>query len=369
MGPTMAKTIPLTLTSLEDRSYAIRFCLSWEELTEGLRRLVRPYSACCVVTDSRVGPLHGANVLRALEGKRPALLTFPAGERSKTLTTVGRICETMLRRGFDRKSCMVALGGGVVGDVAGFVAGVFMRGIPFVQVPTTLLACVDSSVGGKTGVDLPSGKNSCGLFNQPVGVLVHPAFLDTLPDAEFANGLVEAVKHGMIRDAGYFRFIDRNLDGLRRRDARLVVRLVEGSCRIKAAVVAADERESGLRMVLNFGHTVGHALEAESGYRIGHGRAVAQGMLVETRLGVLAGVTPPEVLGELEGILGRMGLGQVRLPPVRRLMMRMLTDKKNTRDAAGALIPLVLPMAVGSVRVVRFRVDELARMLGELYRF
>lgn len=243
-----------------------------------------------VIADEAVWRCLGRQVAAGLDGCDWTLLSIPLGEPRKRLDTVERLCAAMHRAGADRRSAVVALGGGVAGDVAGFVAASYMRGIDAIQVPTTLLAQVDASVGGKTGVNLTSGKNLVGAFHQPRLVLIDPLSLDTLPDREYRAGLQEVVKHGIIRSEALFAFMERHRDRVIRRDQGAVERMIEDSVRIKAAVVREDEREGGLRRILNFGHTLGHALEAETRYSVLlHGEAVGFGMVAAARLSELRG--------------------------------------------------------------------------------
>ena len=209
---------------------------------------------------------------------------LPAGRASKTREQWARLTDALLEQGFGRDSGIVALGGGVAGDLAGFVAATYMRGLPYVQVPTTLLAMLDASVGGKTGVDTPQGKNLIGAFHPPAAVIADPLVLGTLPERDFRGGMAEAVKHGLIADAAYFAWMERNADALLRRDQAALTRLVRRSVEIKAEVVSGDEREAGRRAILNAGHTVAHALEHATAYALPHGEAVALGLVAECAL-------------------------------------------------------------------------------------
>ncbi len=235
-----------------------------------------------IVTDAVVSQLHGDRVADVLgrTGLAVERLDLPAGETSKNIQTCVNVAEQLAQRGADRTSALIALGGGVVGDVTGFVASIFMRGIPHVQVPTTLLAQVDSSIGGKTGVDVPSAKNMLGTFCQPRAVFIDIDFLETLPAREFTNGLAEIVKYGMIEDPDLLEDLTSGMEALDRRDKRFLETIISRSCRIKKTIVEIDETERGLRRILNFGHTVGHALEAESSYALSHGESVALGTLM-----------------------------------------------------------------------------------------
>ncbi len=270
-----------------------------------------------------------------------AALTFPAGERSKSRDTWARLTDELLRQGFGRDSGVVALGGGVTGDLAGFVAATYMRGIPCVQVPTTLLAMLDASVGGKTGVDTPEGKNLIGAFHPPAAVLADPLVLGTVPEREYRAGLAEAVKHGLIADREYFTWMESNVPALAARDPAALQHLVRRSVEIKADVVSEDEREAGRRAILNAGHTVAHALEQATEYRLPHGEAVALGLVAESALATGLGLATPEAGARVAALLERLGL------PTRvgeavgadRILAAMGTDKKNRRGATRFALP------------------------------
>ncbi|MEO8031380.1 MAG: 3-dehydroquinate synthase [Gemmatimonadota bacterium] len=274
-------------------------------------------------------------------------LTFPPGEQSKTRETWSRLSDQLLAEGFDRHSAIVALGGGVVGDLAGFVAATYLRGLPYAQVPTTLLAMLDASVGGKVAVDTAQGKNLIGAFHPPAIVVADPLTLLTLPEREYRSGLAEAVKHGLIADASYFGWIETSVRQIGSRELRALERLIIRSVEIKAAVVEADEHERGRRAILNAGHTVAHAIEQVSRYTIPHGEAVAIGLVAECRLaeqlGILAGGTADRVTA----LLARLSL-PIALPApmaVAELLPAMASDKKN-RDGH---IRLALPAALGTM--------------------
>jgi len=306
---------------------------------------------CAVISDSTVAPLYGGSALRALRksGFDPVLVSMRAGERAKTLKSVQACYDRLAARRLERKSFLVALGGGVVGDLAGFVAATYLRGIAFVQVPTTLLAQVDSSVGGKVGVNLKAGKNLVGAFHQPRLVLCDLETLRTLPDREYRAGLAEVIKYGIIRDAALFRRLERDLTALLRKEPAALAAAVARCCRIKAEVVSQDETESGLRAILNFGHTIGHALEAISGYgRYLHGEAVALGLVAAARLSAsVCGLACQEV-DRITGLLARAGLPvQVKLNVAqrRRLIAAMQLDKK----VSGGEIRFVLADRIGHV--------------------
>jgi 3-dehydroquinate synthase len=293
-----------------DHGYSVR-------IESGLRRrlgevvsAVAPARRWAVIADDTVAGLHGEDALGALARAQvdATLLTFAAGEASKSRKEWTRLTDELLARGFNRDCGVIALGGGVTGDLAGFVAATFMRGIPVVQVPTTLLAMIDASVGGKTGVNAPAGKNLVGAFHAPVVVVVDPEYTQTLPRAIRAQGLAEAIKHGVIRDASYLDGLEDETDSLLSGDVASTQRVVRRSIEIKASVVSADERESGVRKILNFGHTLGHGVEAASEYAIPHGHAVSIGMVAEARMGESLGVTEAGTANHVRRVVEQFGL-------------------------------------------------------------
>jgi len=258
-----------------------------------------------IISDSNVHDLIGIDMKSMLEDQGFSCkdLEFPAGESSKNLETVERLCRELVRIGADRQGVVIALGGGVTGDIAGFVASIYMRGIPFVQVPTSLLAQVDSSVGGKTGVDLPEGKNLVGTFYQPSLVISDIGVLATLPRSELKNGIAEVIKYGAIWDKTFFSFLEERIDDVLSLDPDIIAQVVRRSCEIKAEVVSRDEREGDLRRILNFGHTIGHAVEASSNFTISHGEAVAMGMVAEAWISVEKGLLAMDDLKRLKALI------------------------------------------------------------------
>jgi 3-dehydroquinate synthase len=270
---------------------------------------------CVIVSQPRIANLYGAGLQNSLEEAGFVVLgtvCFPDGEEAKHLETVTSLCESLyaLPEPLDRRTLIVALGGGVVGDVTGFLAAIYLRGLDFVQIPTTLLAMVDSSVGGKTGVDLKSGKNLVGAFHQPRLVVANIDVLKTLPEADFLSGLAEIVKYGVIADPELFAFMQENSQSILSRDPSTLTHLIVRSCEIKAEVVVADEHETtGLRAILNFGHTIGHALEGATHYaRYLHGEAIAIGMMSACCIGEVFGITPLTLRQELVALLTKLGL-------------------------------------------------------------
>jgi 3-dehydroquinate synthase len=306
-----------------------------------------PAARYALLAPEPVADLHGSRVLQCLRAADLDVqpFTFSDGEAAKTRETWARLTDRMLDAGFGRDSAVIALGGGVAGDVAGFVAATYMRGVPVVQVPTTLLAMIDAAVGGKTGVDVPAGKNLVGAFHQPALVLMDPLVLSTLPRPHLRAGLAEAVKHGAILDAEYFAWIHRHAAGLLAGDAELTVHLVARSVELKAAIAAEDPYERGRRAILNFGHTAAHALEHASGYAMLHGHAVAAGMLVEAEAGETLGVTAAGTRQQLLELLRRCEL-PVHTGPYEAaaLLAAMRLDKK----ARGGAPRLALLARVGA---------------------
>ena len=289
----------------------------------------------------------------------PAIL-IPDGERHKRVSTVGRIYDALVRAGADRATTIVAVGGGVVGDTAGFAAATFLRGVPVVQVPTTLLAQVDSAIGGKVGVNHPLGKNLIGAFHQPLAVAIDPDLLATLPRREFRAGLYEVVKYGMIASRPLFDRLTSELPAVFKRDPALLAAVIGESCRIKASVVSADERETGPRRALNFGHTLGHALEALTQYkRFRHGEAVAYGMLAACELAVARGALDPPAREALRDLIARMG----PLPAVADLSAADAVEAAGRdKKIVGGKLHFVLPTAIGTTMTVTdVTTDELLR--------
>jgi len=332
--------------ALGERSYDIIIQPGILDRADEMLREFCSNRSCLVVTDSNVEPLY----FERLKDFNFPKFVFPAGEKHKNIDTITAICRQAVGSGLDRKSAIVALGGGVCGDMAGFAAAVYMRGIDFVQVPTTLLAMVDSSVGGKTGVDLPEGKNLVGAFWQPQLVLIDPETLKTLPGDEVRNGLAEVVKYGIIRDWDFFRLLEKNVTALNKLDMEFYTRLIRRCCEIKAEVVSHDERESGLRAILNYGHTFGHAIELLSDFGIAHGAAVAIGMATAAELGVLSGRITQDYAERQNTLLKDIGL-PVSIPcsfEPEKIYNAMLRDKK-TLDAK---IKLVMPTGEGQVSIV-----------------
>jgi 3-dehydroquinate synthase len=300
-----------------------------------------------VVTTADVWRHQGAALAAGLAGVSHEVIELPGGEDQKRLAHVEALAEEMVRRGGDRSSLVIAFGGGIVNDMGGFLAAIFMRGIPVIQVPTTLLAQVDAAIGGKTGVNLTTGKNLVGAFHQPLVVLIDPAVLDTLPEREFRSGLWEIVKAGIIRDVELFHYLAGSSAAVLGRSPDAVDRIIADSVRMKADVVSADEKEKNLRSILNFGHTFGHALEAETGYtRFLHGEAVAWGMRAATWLAERTGRLSAEDSVDIFELLDLYGpIPPVDGIPVEKLRARLVHDKKTIQGK----VHFILPVRIGEV--------------------
>jgi 3-dehydroquinate synthase len=330
---------------------------SYQAVVErGVLRRVRdfvPESAgkIFIVTTADVWKLYGELVEGSLAGREIHTLFFPGGEARKRLSEVEILASQMLELGGDRSSLVIAFGGGIVNDLGGFLAAIFMRGVPVLQIPTTLLAQVDAAVGGKTGANLPGGKNMVGAFHQPLAVLIDPDVLGSLPEREFRAGLYEIVKCGVIRSADLFRAMAGQSDAVLGHERSTIDYIIGESVRIKAEVVTADEREGDLRRILNFGHTIGHALEAETNYRhYLHGEAVAVGMRAATHLARILGLLPATQAAE---ILSTIDLyGPVPDPPPHVTAQRLVDLTQSDKKTVGGKVHFVLPDAIGSVRIV-----------------
>lgn len=344
-GPTQ-QLVPV---NLGDRSYRIvlepGLLPSLGDRLKGLAKTDK----VAVVTDRHVARRYLPEVLRSLRKARfdPTPVVLAPGERSKTLSTVGTILDKLAKNKFERQSLLLALGGGVIGDLTGFAAAIYQRGIPFVQVPTTLVAQVDSSVGGKTGVDHKLGKNLIGAFHQPKAVFVDPEVLRTLPRRELVAGLAEVIKYGIIADESFFAFLEAAMPALLRLDEQVVTQVIARSCEIKAQVVADDERESDRRRILNYGHTIGHALESLGGYRgLIHGEAVGIGLVQEADLAAHLGLCGRETVERIDRVVRQAGLPNA-MPKVsfEALWDAMQHDKKVVD---GTVIG-VWPVRIGEV--------------------
>lgn len=341
----------LVSVPLPGRAYDIHIGLAADELANALARTLDDRATSLhVLYDAAVqSHLPAVEAAAAPLGLPLTTAAVASGEPSKSLAEFGRQLQALAETRADRRGVVLALGGGVVGDLAGFVAASYLRGVDFVQLPTTLLAAVDSSVGGKTGINLPTGKNLVGAFHQPRGVLMSPAFFTTLPQREWVSGLAEVLKYGVIMDEPFFASLERDADRLLARDEAAVTRIIERSCQCKAEVVLADEREtSGRRAILNYGHTFGHAYETLLGYgRLLHGEAIAVGMRHASRMAESLGLLDPSATARQRALIERFGL-PTALPESLDpddVLAAMMSDKKTE----GGRLRLILPDRLGHV--------------------
>ena len=317
-----------------------------------------------IISNPMVAALYGTAVRNSLEaaGYSTALIELPDGEEFKNSATLNQLYDDLLAAGVDRASFIVALGGGVVGDIAGFAAATWMRGIPFVQVPTTLLAQVDSSVGGKTGIDHPKGKNLIGAFYQPRLVLIDVDTLKTLDQRQFRAGLAEVIKYGVAIDLPFFEFIETNRAAILAMDPDILVNLIMRSCQLKAQIVELDEKEAGLRAVLNYGHTLGHAFETLSGYHdLVHGEAVAIGMVLAARVSAAEGLCNQEDVSRISALILQCGL-LIEIPGFNRqsLINAISADKKSK----GGTITFICNQGIGMYAMTQHTPEELLKLSG-----
>ena len=353
------QTFPITLqVDLGERSYPITIGQSLLSDADLISRHVAG-KRVAIVTNTTVGPLYLDKLVSLLSqaGKQVTTIVLPDGEEEKNWSSLMRVFDVLLAEKCDRKTTLVALGGGVIGDLTGFAAATYMRGVPFIQVPTTLLAQVDSSVGGKTGINHPLGKNMIGAFYQPQAVVADTVTLDTLPARELSAGLAEVIKHGAIIDAAFFDWIETNIAKLVSRDAAALAYAIQRSCEIKADVVRQDEREGGLRAILNFGHTFGHAIEAGLGYGEWlHGEAVGCGMVMAAELSHRLGFINADAAARVTALVKAAGL-PVMAPDlgVERWIELMEVDKKNEGGQIKFILvkplgtPVIMPVPQGAL--------------------
>lgn len=341
------------MVRLAERSYAILIPGTEPSFSEtpGVQARVRNKGTLAFIVADEGAKAHLGNLSQSFtdQGYQVHSKLLPPGESQKSLGVAGSLYESLLDLKADRKTLLIALGGGVVGDLTGFVAATYLRGLDFFMVPTTLLSMVDSSVGGKTGVNLSRGKNLVGCFHQPIGVWIDPTFLDTLPDREYRSGLAEVVKYGMIMDADFWERLEREADALVRRDPFVLRRVIARCCELKARVVSEDEREeTGLRAILNYGHTFAHAFETVAGYGAWlHGEAVSAGMHCAMRLAVIRGLMKPEDITRQETLLKKLGLPTIpdQSWPAETMIDIMRSDKK----AQSGKLRFILPTKIGHV--------------------
>ncbi|MGN0162211.1 MAG: 3-dehydroquinate synthase [Candidatus Ornithomonoglobus sp.] len=328
-------------------SYDICFTDSFDALVSSLQEINAP-KKLLIVTDTNVESLYAdeVNTLLSSSGYDSAVYAFEAGEENKSMDSILGICGACVKYGLDRKSMILALGGGVVGDMAGFAAAIYMRGIDFVQIPTTLLSQSDSSVGGKTGIDFMESKNILGAFHQPRLVYINVNTLKTLPHIQFVSGMGEVIKHGIIRDAEFYRFIKENKELIKSLDSQTLIKMAKRNCKIKAQVVEQDEKENSLRAILNFGHTIGHAAESALNFTTTHGECVGIGMAAASHIAVNRGLIDESVLKDIEEtLIGYDFRVRMELPPAEIIYGFMQKDKKK----ADGKLKFVLPARIGDV--------------------
>jgi 3-dehydroquinate synthase len=346
MSPTR---LPIRLRRTLDDSYEIVIGTTITAAANDIRRRW-PGARKFIITDANVEPLYARTLAWSFrqKGEQVPLLSFPAGEASKTRATRDRLEDAMLSHGTTRDSLIIALGGGVVGDIAGFAAATLLRGISYVQIPTTLLAQVDSSVGGKVAVDHPLGKNLLGAFHQPRRVYIDLATLRTLPEREFRSGMAEVIKCAVIFDRTLFAFLEGNAPRILRKELPALREIVGRSCALKAAIVERDERESGPRRLLNFGHTIGHALETHMHYTMLHGEAVAAGMAVEAELSAGMGLASPRDAARLVRLLALYGLPTTL--PAGVALAELLPLTARDKKVSGGAVHYTLLRRIGAAR-------------------
>src|SRR3989344_1529153 len=343
----MSTVVKVKLSRKIDDSYAI---VIGSGLSKSLgKQIVRDGfgGKYCIITDSNTQKIFGKKLLSQLRsaGAHAQMIVFSGGEENKNISSVEKILEQMLAKGFGRRDCIVALGGGIVGDVAGFAASVYLRGINFVQVPTTLLAMVDSSIGGKTGVNLSEGKNSAGAFYQPKKVYICPELLKTLPENEMRNGMSEIVKHAIMFDAKFFAYLEKNLGKIMKLDSKTLEYVIKRNCELKAKVVEKDELESNFRRVVNYGHTIGHALEVLTGYKgMSHGEAISIGMVSEAVIAYEMGLMKAHDIYKIANLLHKIGL-PIDLPNIE--MESILSATRKDKKAVSGKAYYSLPAGIG----------------------
>ena len=348
--------------NLNDRSYPIFIGKGASQEPEALVERVKGHDVA-IISDETVAPMYLDQLLKKLADKNVITCILPPGEQEKKLKTAHKIIDRLLENGFGRDATLISLGGGVVCDITGFVASVFMRGVSFIQIPTTLLAQVDASVGGKTGVNHKFGKNLIGTFYQPSVVICDTAFLSSLPSEEMSGGLAEIIKYGLIYDRNFFVWLQSNVSNILKQDRSSLGHAVQRSCQIKAEIVAQDETEQSIRAILNFGHTFGHSIENQTGYgQWGHGQAVAAGMVLAARLSEKMSLISEEDLETIKSILSKAGL-PVEPPKinVNDFIDNMKTDKKVKKRK----IQLVLLNKIGEAFLTsEYSEEDLIKVLG-----
>lgn len=308
-----------------------------------------------IIADKKVAKLFGEELIKLLNKERIQceLFTFTAGEKSKSLQTIEALAEKMLAKGFDRRDAILALGGGVTGDLAGFLASIYMRGIPYIQIPTSLLAMVDSAIGGKTGVDLNTGKNLLGTTTQPSAIFIEINYLKALPKTQIVNGLAEIIKYGVILDKNLFKYIEQNLGAILACKTEAMIKIIKQSIKIKASVIEKDEKEFGKRMVLNYGHTYGHALEKLSNYKLAHGFAISIGMIMINEIAQEKGILREKDAERIKSLLTKSGL------PITSTLKPTIKDLLSDKKKIGNYINFIYPTKIGKAIIYKVDVSKL----------
>lgn len=346
--------------NLAENSYNILFSDSFEALPNALTEINAP-KKLLIVTDTNVEKLYADEVCRLLKnsGFDCRIYAFEAGEQNKNMAAIEGICSACMDHGMDRKSMIIALGGGVTGDMAGFAAAIYMRGIRFVQIPTTLLSQSDSSVGGKTGIDFGGAKNILGAFHQPALVYINVNTLKSLPKREFSSGMGEVIKHGIIQDKSFFDFISNNAKKIKELDSETMILMSERNCAIKAHIVEEDEKENGKRALLNFGHTIGHAIEAASDFKLTHGECVGLGFRAASYIALGRGMISREELLNTENLMKLYDLSlSTEIKDKQEISELMKKDKKNQNGALKFILPKGIGTAVAVTDVTEAEIDE-----------
>ncbi len=330
------------------------------ELEEFVNKQYRN-SKVCIISDTKTAKLFGDKLSTQLNKTKitSKVISFTGGEKNKNLQTVEQLCEKMLKAGFNRKDIVIALGGGITGDIAGFTASIFMRGMPYIQMPSSLLAMVDSSIGGKTGVDLSAGKNLVGTFQQPKAIFINVVYLKSLPEREFNNGMAEIIKHGIIADAKYFSWIEKEKLKIKNRDTQTLIELINRSCIIKKTIVEKDEKESGLRMTLNYGHTIGHAIETLSDYKLLHGEAISIGMIKENNLNKKLSPSDNERIKNLFTYF-KLPIEHKLCTQSKKIIELIKNDKKKVSKQA----TFAIPNKIGKAKIENFSDLEIIKALN-----
>lgn len=335
--------VKIKLKSTVDNSYSIHIGQNLEEKIINFLRKKQLGKKYAIITDSKVFKIYGLALNRYFKKNQleSEIFSFKEGEKSKNLETLEYLAVQLLAKKFDRKDAVIALGGGVVGDIAGFLAANYLRGIPYIQIPTTLMAMIDSSVGGKTGVDLDSGKNLLGSFHQPKAVFIDTKYLKSLPKSQISNGLAEIIKYGVISDKALFNFIEQNLHKIFDLESSTLNTIIERSVKIKVAIVEKDEKEAGLRMILNYGHTYGHALEKLSNYQLLHGHAISIGMVLANKMAIEKGFLGKSEAERIQNLL------QAAKLPIATMKKVKFGDLINDKKRSGNHLNFILPRKIG----------------------